>query len=437
MVISQWKRRLKGLLKAKGHIDAIAGNRILGWAFADGAPVTVEAAIGGDVIARTQPHIDRADIAGAFPGWRRAGRSGFVLDLPGAAFPDGTLADVTITVRAQSPIHIPRQLTKLAMTGPATLARVMAPTETGIIGPFPRPVIDAVAALWPDAASNLMDVTAQAAFVDKVLTFVESPTLRANRAIADYVRYMQAVWTHCHFVERFFPAVNATAREGSTDFSCKPNSVEEIFAIAHQLYVLKSYGIAGDFAEFGCFKGFSSAMLSFACRELGIPMHIFDSFEGLPPAEGSGYQPGEYAGSLEEVTANVTQFGAIDTVEFHQGFFSDSLRDYRPPQLMCLWMDVDLEVSARDLMIVADRLDPRATLFSHESSPDMFVGDTVVSAPRLDNPIPPMLDRFAALQRPLRGRFLRGTTGAFWPREDGIPAVDNAVLIDFARRLAA
>lgn len=97
---------------------------------------------------------------------------------------------------------------------------------------------------------------------------------------------------------------------------------------------------------------------------------------------------------------------------------------------MCLWMDVDLESSSRDLMVIADRLDPRATLFSHESEPGMFVGGDVASAPRCDNPIPPMLDRFAELGRPLVGRFVRGSTGAFWPRAGGVPALDNHVLID-------
>ena len=49
---------------------------------------------------------------------------------------------------------------------------------------------------------------------------------------------------------------------GRKDFLCKANSPIEMISIAHHLYVMKSYGITGDFAEFGCFKGFSSSMLS-------------------------------------------------------------------------------------------------------------------------------------------------------------------------------
>lgn len=432
---SQLRRRLKGMFKAKGHIDAIAGNRVLGWAFADGASVRVEAAIGRKVIASIVPALPRHDIANAFPGWNRALMSGFVLDLPETALPDGGVTDVKITVRADSPVHLSRALAEVTIAGKQTTAIFDHPAESGAIGPFPKAVIDQLATLWPEVCQDLDSVAGQTAFVAKLRTILRTPSLRSAPAITDYVRYLQACWAHFKFVDGYFPTLNATAKENSPDFNCKPNSVYEIIAIAHQLYVLKSYGIDGDFAEFGCFKGFSSAMLSFACRQLGLKMHIFDSFEGLPPAEGSGYQPGEYAGSLDEVRANVTRYGAIEMVEFHKGFFSDTFREYRPPALMCLWMDVDLESSSRDLMVIADTLDPRSTLFSHECSPDLFVGDEVANAPRPDNPIPPMLDRFQELGRPLTGRFVRGNTGAFWPRDGGIPALDNAVLIDLVRAL--
>lgn len=238
-------------------------------------------------------------------------------------------------------------------------------------------------------------------------------------------------------IDRPFPrsVIDSIAAAGAADYHCKPNSLREIFAIIHQLYVLKSWGVAGDFAEFGCFKGYSSAMLSFACHLLGVRMHIFDSFEGLPPAEGSGYKAGEYAGSLDEVRDYVRRFGAVEAVEFHKGFFADTFRDWRPPPLMCLWMDVDLEVSARDLIVVADQLDPRASLFSHECKADIFRDGEIVAERRLDNPVPPILDRHAKLGRPLTGRYVSGYTGAFWPKRTGIPVLDNNVLMEVVARL--
>ena len=189
--------------------------------------------------------------------------------------------------------------------------------------------------------------------------------------------------------------------------------------------MLKSWGAEGEFAEFGYFKGYSSAMLSYACRQLGLKMHIFDSFEGLPPAPGAGYEAGQYAGGLGEVYDHVARFGASEAVEFHTGFFYRRLPRLTPPRLMCSWMDVDLEVSARDLMVVAAQLSAQATLFSHECTADMFEGGSIVTSAHPDNPIPPMPARHEELRRPLTGRYFAGYTGAFWPRQSDMPIMDT------------
>lgn len=150
-------------------------------------------------------------------------------------------------------------------------------------------------------------------------------------------------------------------------------------------------------------------------------MHVFDSFEGLPPAPNSGYESGQYAGSLDEVRDHVGRFGALDAVIFHKGFFADSLRDFTPPPLMCLWMDVDLESSARDLVPAIDRLDLRGTLFSHECAATMFQNGEIITNPSLDNPVSPVLARSEDLGRPLTGRYVAGYTGAFWRVQAGRP----------------
>src|SRR5579885_410364 len=68
--------------------------------------------------------------------------------------------------------------------------------------------------------------------------------------------------------------------------------------------------IEGDIAEFGCYKGMSSASLSLACDVVGRKLLLFDSFEGLPEPqemvqniEGQTqveYKKGDFAGSLPE-----------------------------------------------------------------------------------------------------------------------------------------
>lgn len=427
-----WRKILKWRA-TKGHIDVATANRFAGWALAGQKPVAmVEALIGGKRVASAVPHIDRPDIANTYPGRANLAQSGFILEIPEDELPRGRIFHIDVV--ASSPGHRRTHLGRFTRAGADVVRRLADASEAGVVGPFPRQVIDIVASEWPDACTDFSSASGQRAFVTRLGEIFRTQELRSLPAMASYARYLRICWAHCAFVESFFPAENMTAAGQGADFHSKPNSVFEIFAIIHQLYVLKSYDLDGEFAEFGCFKGFSSAMLSFACNQLGLRMHIFDSFEGLPPAAGSTYEAGQYCGSLDEVWSNVTRFGVVDCVEFHRGFFKDTFETYRPPNLLCLWMDVDLEVSARDLMVVADRLDPRATLFSHESTADIFAADgMIVTTPDPDNPIPPMLDRFEQLGRPLTGRFVRGNTGAFWPRAGGVPVLDNDVLLGLVK----
>jgi hypothetical protein len=430
---SKFVRHWNRIAGTRGNLDAAALNRFGGWALARGGhDLHIEAWVDGQMVASTMTGGERPDVERLCPGYSRARFSGFSLEIPEAAIPDDRVVDVKITARPDALFSPRARLATINLAGSALVKKLATAPETGKIGPFPKRVIDTVAALDPGACSDLVSVTGQRQFIAALYEILKIPALRETPAIADYMRYLSAILAHFAYVDRFFPTANPNARPGSADFHGKPNSASEILAIAHQLYVLKSYGIEGDFAEFGCFKGFSSSMLSFACQLQGINMHIFDSFEGLPPAEGSGYTAGDYAGGLEEVTANVTRLGCASVVTFHKGFYSDTFRDYRPPQLMCLWMDVDLELSARDLMVVADKLDPRASLFSHECIAEMFHDGEIENIPRRDNPIPPMLDRFEELGRPLTGRHIHGHTGAFWPRSGGIPVVDHGLLTELA-----
>jgi O-methyltransferase len=422
-------------LAPRGNVDALTGTRIAGWALGR-SPLAVEAWLGDHCIARSRPGIARPDVAHAHPDRTGAATSGFAFDLPKGALAADCLGELRIIARPARRWQPSATIASFQIAGDGLERKLGEACDSGILGPFPKPVIDAIAAVWPEDCTELGTVPGQARFAARLKQILQTSGLNALPAFADYTRYLVVTWAHCRFVERHFPATNRFSEAGAADFHCKPNSVRELFAIIHQLYVLQSWGVAGDFAEFGCFKGYSSAMLSFACAQLGLKMHIFDSFEGLPPAPGSGYTAGQYAGSLDEVRDHVTRFGAVECVSFHKGFFADTFRQWRPPALMCLWMDVDLEVSARDLMVIADALDPRASLFSHECSADIFKGEEIISAPSPDNPIAPMMARHDELGRPLTGRYIAGYTGGFWPHGVGIPVVDTSVLWSLLKSLA-
>lgn len=431
--MNRWGARFGDQAIPVGAVDAIAGRRIVGWAAAKRA-VKVEARVDGEVVACATPHDERPDVAAAYPGLPSAGASGFVLELPADLHARGGIRSVEIVSTEGKRGARPATLAAFDVASPVVEAALRNAPPTTIASPFPRDITDLVAARWPEDCADLASPAGQRRFARRLSRLMAISGLNSTPALVSYGRYLSATLAHCRFVEKQFPAINPRAAAGAADFHSKPNGVAELFPIIHQLYVLRSNGVAGDFAEFGCFKGYSSSMLSFACAQIGIEMHIFDSFEGLPPAEGSGYQAGQYAGSLDEVRENIARFGAIDAVQFHQGFFSDSLRVWRPKALMCLWMDVDLESSARDLLVVAGRLDARGTVFSHECPAGNFSDGEIVCRPGPDNPIGPMVERFEAMGRPLRGQHVSGYIGAFWAKDGGIAMVDTEVLFELAER---
>ena len=188
------------------------------------------------------------------------------------------------------------------------------------------------------------------------LAFLVRRGTRATPELHHHLAFLGQLWMRAAFVERHFPRENKEVAVTAKDRSGVQNSAAEVFCIGAHLAVLRSHGVPGSFAEFGCFKGFSTAILSDACHQLGIGMHVFDSFAGLPPSESSYYEEGEFAGSLDEVRANVAAYGRPAAVTYHPGFFSESLPGFSETS-MCIWMDVDLESSSTDAMKVLPRLD--------------------------------------------------------------------------------
>jgi O-methyltransferase len=135
----------------------------------------------------------------------------------------------------------------------------------------------------------------------------------------------------------------------------------------------------GVVAEFGCFKGASTASLSIACAMTGRKLVVFDSFEGLPePAESVRnindgkavpYKAGDYCGTLDEVKSRVQRSGAIEACEFVKGFFDATLprRDAKE-RYVVVFEDADLPSSVRDVLRnVWPRLRVGATFFCHEA----------------------------------------------------------------------
>jgi macrocin-O-methyltransferase TylF-like protien len=137
-------------------------------------------------------------------------------------------------------------------------------------------------------------------------------------------------------------------------------------------------GLSGAVAEFGCFRGMSTASLSLVCKLVNRRLIVFDSFEGLPEVrervfdfKGNEvrYATGAFAGSLEQVQHNVERLGDLSVCEFVRGFFSETLPS-RPPEekYVLIFEDADLPSSVRDVLKLAwPRLQDGCNFFSQEA----------------------------------------------------------------------
>lgn len=134
----------------------------------------------------------------------------------------------------------------------------------------------------------------------------------------------------------------------------------------------------GPFVEAGSFKGGSAAKFSALCEVTDRKLLVFDSFEGLPPNEelhfGSVIFPGgDYAGSLEEVRSTISRLGKLDVVEFHQGWFEDTLPSFKQP-IAGAYIDVDLEGSTRTCVkYLFPLISKGGAMFSQDGHPPRIV----------------------------------------------------------------
>ena len=153
----------------------------------------------------------------------------------------------------------------------------------------PRPVAPVI----PLALSGGTDIPALA-------SWLVSDEGRRDPGVCQWINFLAAHYAQFRIIEEFFFAKLNPGRQGMKDQLCIHTAPEEMLVIANHLFILRSYGIEGCVLECGCFKGYSSCCLSIACRRLGYPLVIADSFTGLPAVphevgEDRYYQVGDFA----------------------------------------------------------------------------------------------------------------------------------------------
>ncbi|HET6882938.1 MAG TPA: TylF/MycF/NovP-related O-methyltransferase [Pirellulales bacterium] len=129
--------------------------------------------------------------------------------------------------------------------------------------------------------------------------------------------------------------------------------------------------LPGKFAEVGVFQGVTAKLIANVKGDREL--HLFDTFEGLPPAtekDNGVHRESLYACGLESVQAYLADY---EQVYFHKGVFPDSAKDVDENEYAFVHFDVDLyEGTLACLEYFYPRMTPGGVMLSHDYG--MLVG---------------------------------------------------------------
>lgn len=304
------------------HLDAVNSDQVRGWCL-DPSP-SIAVAVEGEPVGFATCKLPRPDVARALPHEPNAATSGFVFNFrPG---------DIARAGRRRAAVDIRFSGADWEETQTVTVPWLERSERPVPAGPFPAPILTLLAELDPSLAEPAWS-DAQMLEAANAIAFLARHGSKTLSGLNRYLSWVLLFWTRTQYAELNFPNVNPGRSPAAKDASSIQSSGFEMLAIAHHMHVLDSHRVPGDMLEFGCFKGFSTSMLSAVQHDLGRRLHVFDSFAGLPPSEGEYYRSGDFAGGLDEVRRNVAEFGRLDVVTFHQGFSPSRCR----PGRACRW----------------------------------------------------------------------------------------------------
>jgi hypothetical protein len=151
-------------------------------------------------------------------------------------------------------------------------------------------------------------------------------------------------------------------------WSCRPLvTLNEAFLV-HSL-ARSVRDLPGDLAEVGVFEGSTAKLLALAKN--GKPLHLFDTFDGLPPGttdrERIIFAEHAFRASLDGVRTSLEEFSGV---HFHPGLFPGSAASLDPDTRFCLvHLDADLYQSTLDgLRFFYPRMVRGGILLSHDYS---------------------------------------------------------------------
>jgi hypothetical protein len=160
---------------------------------------------------------------------------------------------------------------------------------------------------------------------------------------------------------------------------------EKLFGLVVATRYVAHHGIPGDIVECGVWRGGSMQAVALALRGEGVDdrhLHLFDTFEGMPPPSEKDRRRHDGASaqellesqdrsaqvwahaSLEDVQTGMAQIDyPSERVHYHPGLVEQTIPDEAPETISILRLDTDwYESTLHELRELYDRLSPGGVL---------------------------------------------------------------------------
>lgn len=125
----------------------------------------------------------------------------------------------------------------------------------------------------------------------------------------------------------------------------------ELAVIIRELERAVSDGVAGDVVELGCYEGTTSLFLQRVLGGTGRSLHVYDSFQGLPPKTahdrspaGNQFVAGELRASKTKLIRHFKHAG-LDLPHIHTCWFEDVTTADMPSHIAFAFLDGDFYTS--------------------------------------------------------------------------------------------
>ena len=149
--------------------------------------------------------------------------------------------------------------------------------------------------------------------------------------------------------------------------TCRESDMRITTAEAFALYAVAraQRQVPGAYAELGVYRGGSTKLIAEAKGDK--PLHIFDTFAGLPPTspeDGTFFRQGMFAASLESVQRYLADY---PNLHFHPGWFPETAGAVENETFAFVFLDADLYQSTKDgIDFFYPRLNPGGVLMTHD-----------------------------------------------------------------------